>query len=137
MSLTTKMKRYISGLVKGDETQTLPMNLLSWLFIIAACFIAGGGIYSLLHTQYTLLYINNVYYAFYPGELDIQTVFEAFASTILNVFSVIGMYLSYKSTQILYEKKKAQTYLLIGVILLLLGTFGHNYLLGIKKAPIS
>ena len=132
MSITNRIKKTIDDLVKSDDKQPLPMNLISWLFVVTACFISAGGIYSLLNSQFGVIPTQAGYLAFWPNEADFQTVFEALGSTILNMFSVVGMYLSYRSTTILYDKRRAQLYLGLGVLLLLMGVFGHNYIYDLK-----
>ena len=134
--LLEQLKNFFKGLVKDDGSSIIPMNLVAWLFVIFACFIAGGGIYILFEEQFSYYYVQGRWVSIMPYS-DAQTILEGMGYMILSFFMFIGLYLSYTSTKVKYDSKKAQTYLLLGAILLLVGIFGSQYLIGLKTGLIT
>ena len=110
------------------------MNMVAWLFVIFACFIAGGGIYIMFVDQRSFVYIGRWVSIMYTS--DAQTILEGLGFMILSFFMVAGMYLSYTSTKVKYNPKKSQTYLLLGAVLLLIGLLGSQYLMNLKNELI-
>lgn len=112
------------------------MNLVAWLFVIFACFIAGGGIYIMFVEQHTLVNFFGTGWSSVMPFNDRQTIIEGLGYMILSFFMFFGMYLSYNSTKIKYDPNKARTYLILGAILLLTGLLGSNYLMSLKRAAM-
>ncbi len=123
--------------MKDNGGTLLPMNLMAWLFVIFACFIAGGGIYIIFVEQLTLVNFFGTGWSSIMPFNDRQTIIEGLGYMLLSFFMVTGLYLSYTSTKVRYDPKKAQTYLILGAILLLVGLFGSQYLMSLKRVAMS
>lgn len=118
---------------KGKRRPRVSMTLVAWAVVLFSAFIAGGGIYDLLDKPYS----------FWPGAggglvpvhpyAGEQTLNESIVSMALTFFMFAGMLLAYKSTQVAYDSKKANTMLVIAIALVLLGFAGNHYLLILRR----
>jgi len=65
-----------------------------------------------------------------------QTSTEAYVVMLVDSFLIVGLYMTYRSTQIAYNREAANRWLMFGIILIIMG-FGGNYaLLRIKAAVL-
>lgn len=62
-----------------------------------------------------------------------QTINESIVSMVLTLFMVGGLIVSYRSTQVTNDTKKANSMLAIGIALILLGLAGSQYLMILKR----
>lgn len=109
------------------------MTLIAWAVVLFTAFIAGGGIYDLLDDPLTIVPgPQGGWIAIhpYPGE---QTLNESLVSMVLTVFMFGGMLIAYRSTQVTYDSKRANTMLIVGIALILMGLAGSHYLLILKR----
>lgn len=100
------------------------------LFII---FILGGGVYDIIvRPASTLVTSSGTYSSIspYSGE---QTINESIVSMFLYASGFVGLFLVSKSTQVLYDKSKANLNLMLGLALALVGFAGAYVLLVLKK----
>jgi hypothetical protein len=65
----------------------------------------------------------------YMGE---QTLNESIFSMLMNFMSFGGLLISYKSTEVKFDKRKANLYLMIGMTLFILGVSGNYLIIFIK-----
>jgi len=99
------------------------------LFII---FLLGGGVYDIIETPAAVLRTSSgssTSISPYAGE---QTNNESIVSMFLVGFAIVGLFLVYKSAQVLYDKSKANISLMIGLSLAIVGTAGAYVLLLLK-----
>jgi hypothetical protein len=99
------------------------------LFII---FLLGGGVYDIIETPAAVLQTSSGAYTSinpYAGE---QTINESIVSMLLYGFCIAGLYLVYRSAQVLYDKSKANLNLMIGLSLTIVGFAGAYVMLLLK-----
>ena len=112
---------------------TVPTSVVAWLTVIFLVFAAGGGIYILstpnIQTIFTLQ--DGRWSMVYPN-LSEQTINEGIVSGALYFLMFVGMFLTYRSTKVPYDTRKANTMLMLGVALLLMGLGGSYYLYNLK-----
>ena len=103
-----------------------------WAMIIFIIFILGGGIYDIVNTPGAVVQTSSgTYSSIYPSYGD-QTVNESIVSMFLFASGFIGLYLVLRSTQVLYDKSKANMNLLVGIGLAILGFAGAYVMLLLK-----
>jgi len=96
----------------------------------------GGGIYDLLDGPPTILRGPQGYIAV-RGSVQDQTLMESVLVMFLTVLVFAGFFVSYRSTQIIYDSRRATTMLILGISLILLGLSGGYYLLALKRIILS
>lgn len=137
-SVSRRIKKFFSNLGKGPEYgQKAPMRLIAIAAVIFCIFIIGGGIYDLLENPPSILPgPGGSWIAIHPymGE---QTLNESFVNMVLNALTFVGMILALKSTQIVYDSKRANTMLIISLALILLGSAGNHFLMVLKRNVAS
>jgi hypothetical protein len=65
-----------------------------------------------------------------------QTVTEGYVVMLTNLSIVIGFWLTYTSSQVAYDRTKANRYLMMGIALIFLGLAGNYAILNIKRGLI-
>ena len=100
--------------------------------ILFVAFIAGGGIYDLLDNPPSLYPVGGRWVAVHPFQGE-QTINESIVSMALTLFTVGGLIVSYRSSQVTNDTKKANSMLAIGIALILLGLAGSQYLMILKR----
>jgi len=100
------------------------------IFVIV---IIGGGVYDIINNPPAFVQTSSsgASSAIYPYLGD-QTINESIVSMFLYFFAFLGLYLSYKSTQVLYDRSKANTMMLAGIGLTLVGVAGCYIVFAIK-----
>jgi succinate dehydrogenase hydrophobic anchor subunit len=104
------------------------------IMVILIIFIMGGGVYDIINRpESTLVSSSGAYTSISPyfGE---QTINESIVSMFLYGCGFLGLLLVAKSTQVLYDKSKANLNLIIGVGLAIVGVAGAYVLLIIKSS---
>jgi hypothetical protein len=128
------MRKFIESLVRRDKSKPfLPLNLITWVIILLTVFIAGGGMYDLLDDPPVLFPGPQGSWVAVHPYMSEQTLNESLVSMILTFFMFGGMLAAYKSSQVTYDTKRANTLLIIGITLIVLGFVGSNYLLILKR----
>ncbi|MGB9623139.1 MAG: hypothetical protein ACPL07_04760 [Candidatus Bathyarchaeia archaeon] len=115
----------------GLQSKSFTSLILASL-ILFATFIASGGLYDIFDNPPTVIGLQTGYLAF-RGYLNEQTLLESIFSMILLIITFIGLYLSYRSTQIMYDSKRARSMLVMGIALTFLGLFGSFYMINLKS----
>jgi hypothetical protein len=127
------LKRYFDGLGKGNRKPLrVSTTVISIIMILFITFIAGGGIYDLLDNPPSLYPVGDRWVAVHPFQGE-QTINESIVSMTLTLFMVGGLILSYKSAKVANDSRKANTMLIIGIALILMGLAGSHYLLILKR----
>lgn len=122
----------IGGLKHKSRTRIrVPLALVTASVVLFTVFIVGGGIYDLLDNPLAIVAGPQGWISIHPL-LSEQTLNESILSMILNILIFTGLFTSYRSTQIVYDSKRATTMLVLGIALILLGLSGSYYLVRIK-----
>jgi hypothetical protein len=130
MSFTRKRRR-AKRARRTSEVQ-IPKRYLSIAVVTFCLFILGGGIYNILENPPTIIPLQSGYSSIHPYMSD-QTVTEGYVIMLTNAAIVAGFYMTYRSTQVAYNRSNANRWLIAGIFLIVLG-FGGNYvILQIKR----
>jgi hypothetical protein len=114
---------------KQIETLSRYAGVLMIVFLI---FILGGGVYDIIRQpQSTAVTSSGTYTSIYPSFGE-QTINESLVSMFLYGSGIAGLYLVYRSTQVLYDKSKANLTLTVGIGLAIVG-FAGSYIILIMK----
>jgi len=105
----------------------IPKNYLSFAVVLFCLFILGGGIYNLLESPQSIIPLQTGYSSLHPY-LNKQTSTEGYVIMLINGFIIAGFYMTYRSTQVAYNRTAANRWLMAGIALIILG-FGGNYLI--------
>jgi uncharacterized integral membrane protein len=112
----------------------VPGRLITWGSIILCIFILGGGFYNLLSDQvYTVIPYQGGYLTLHPY-LSEQTVYESVFVMLANASIFVGLWLSYKSTQVSYDRVKANRFIMLGIGFTVAGLAGNHLILEMKRA---
>lgn len=113
---------------KGTKSKiTIPKKYISWAVVLFCLFILGGGIYNILEEPPSLIPVQNRYSSLHPY-MNEQTSTEGYVMMLINGFIIAGFYMTYRSTQVAYNRTAANRWLMAGIALIILG-FGGNYLI--------
>ena len=118
---------------QGFKNLRIPGRFVMWGSILLCIFILGGGFYNILENPYTVIPFQGGYLTLHPYFTE-QTVYESFFVMLANVSMFLGLWLSYQSTQVSYDRIKANRYILIGIGFTLAGLTGNYLILEMKKA---
>ncbi len=116
----------------GSNKVQIPKKYLQIGVVVFCVFIIGGGFYNLLENPPIAIPLENGYSSLHPYMSD-QTVTEGYVIMLTNLFMVIGFWLTYTSSQVTYDKQKADRYLIMGIILIIVGLSGNYAILNIKR----
>ncbi len=105
----------------------IPKQYISWAVVLFCLFILGGGIYNILEAPPSIIPLQNGYSSLHPY-MNEQTSTEGYVMMLINGFIIAGFYLTYRSTQVAYNRASANRWLMAGIALIILG-FGGNYLI--------
>jgi hypothetical protein len=114
----------------------IPTNLLTWGVVIFCLFVLSGGIYNILESPPSFIPYGDRYLTLHPY-LSMQTVYESIFVFVCNAAVFLGLWVSYRSTQVAYDRSKANRYLLIGIGLTLAGISGTYLIIEMKKAILG
>jgi len=127
MSSTRKRKGKTNRKTEKKRKIQIPRRYISVSVVIFCLFILGGGIYNILENPPSIIPLQNGYSSLHPYISD-QTVTEGYVIMLTNAAIVVGFYMSYRSTQVSYNRTSANRWLVAGIALIFLG-FGGNYLM--------
>jgi len=120
--------------IRGNRQLESLSRYASVFMVIFIIFILGGGVYDIIKQPNSTVATSSGTYSSispYSGE---QTINESIVSMFLYASGIAGLYLVYGSTQVLYDKSKANLNLMIGVGLAMIGFAGAYVLLILKSA---
>ena len=129
----TKGKPSKSSIVKSRIT--IPKKYISLIVVGFCLFIIGGGIYNILEQPNSIISLSSSQYSSLHPYTSEQTSTEAYVVMLVNSFLIAGLYMTYRSTQIAYDRTAANRWLMMGIVLIIIG-FGGNYALLRIKANI-
>jgi hypothetical protein len=110
----------------------IPKKYLQIGIVLFCVFIIGGGFYNLLENPPIAIPLQSGVSSLHPYMTD-QTVTEGYVVMLTNLFMVIGFWLTYKASQVAYDKQKANRYLAFGIFLIILGLASNYAILNIKR----
>jgi len=105
----------------------IPKKYISFAVVLFCLFILGGGIYNILEEPPSIIPLQTGYSSLHPY-LNEQTSTEGFVIMLINGFIILGFYMTYRSSQVAYNRTAANRWLMAGIALIILG-FGGNYLI--------
>ena len=137
-SIRRKTSQIITNLRFRTSKKRLraPITLITATIVLFTAFCAGGGLYDLFDNPPTILGGGAGGYIAVRGFINEQTLTESFLSMVLTILIFSGLYASYRSTQIIYDAKRARTIMIIGIALILMGLSGSYYLINLKQYVI-
>lgn len=131
--MSRRITRWINGLkFRTSKTRfRMPTKIIALAVVLFTSFIAGGGLYDIFDKPPTILGGSRGYIAV-RGMNDEQTLLESVMAMFLSILIFAGLLVSYKSTEVIYNTKRATMRLVFGILLLLVGLTGCFYLLNLK-----
>ena len=125
--MSSKRKKRKGKPLRKTSKIMIPKNYLSFGVILFCLFILGGGIYNLLEHPRSIIPLQTGYTSLHPY-MNEQTSTEGYVIMLINAFTIAGFYMTYRSTQVAYNRTSANRWLMAGIALIVLG-FGGNYLI--------
>ncbi len=99
-------------------------------------FVISGGFYNILENPPPYIpYYDRVLTL--DWRLSEQTVYESIFVFLTNSAMFFGLWLCYRSTQIAYDREKANRWLLLGIGFAMAGLFGNHLIYEMKKAVLG
>ncbi len=129
----TKGKPMKSSIKKSRIT--IPKKYISLAVVGFCLFVIGGGIYNILEQPNSIISLSSSQFSSLHPYTSEQTSTEAYVVMLVDSFLIAGLYMTYRSTQIAYDRSAANRWLMMGIILIIIG-FGGNYALLRIKASI-
>jgi len=96
------------------------------MFVVAAVavalciFLLGGGVYDILEKPYIAIPLRGRWIFYYPYTVHEQTILDSLIAMTLYFIGVVGLLLMYQSTKYAYKPRQAFTWLLIGIVLIVI-----------------
>ena len=111
----------------------ISMSSVAWAAVAFMIFLTGGGIYLISTKNIPAIFTlaDGRWSMVYPSVSE-QTLNEGLVAMVLNLFMFVGIFLAYKSTNVVNDRRKANNMLILGASLLLLGIAGGFYLYNLK-----
>ncbi len=115
---------------------TVPPSVLAWATVLFCLFVISGGFYNILENPLPYIPYNDRVLTLHPYLSD-QTVYESIFVFLTNAAMFLGLWLSYRSTQIAYDHEKANSRLLLGIGFAMAGLFGNYLIYEMKKTVLG
>jgi hypothetical protein len=115
---------------------TIPSSVLAWGSVLFCLFVISGGFYNILENPPPYIPYYDRVLTLHPYLSD-QTVYESIFVFLTNSAMFFGLWLSYRSTQIAYDREKANRRLLLGIGFTMAGLFGNHLIYEMKKAILG
>jgi hypothetical protein len=112
---------------------TIPKRYIAFTIVALCVFVLGGGIYNILEHPRSIIPLQNGYTSLHPYMSE-QTSTEGDIIMLINGLMIMGFYMTYRSTQIAYNKRSANMWLLAGIILIIIGFSGNYVILNVKQS---
>ena len=114
----------------------MPPSFLAWAIVLFCLFVISGGFYNILENPPPYIPYYDRILTLHPYLSD-QTVYESIFVFLTNAAMFIGLWISYRSTQIAYDREKANRRLLIGIGFAIVGLFGNYLIYEMKKTVLG
>ena len=99
-------------------------------------FVISGGFYNILENPPPYLPYYDRVLTLDP-RLSEQTVYESIFVFLTNAAMFFGLWLCYRSTQIAYDREKANNRLLLGIGFTMVGLFGNHLIYEMKRTVLG
>lgn len=142
-SIGKRIRRIIGRSSPRSRSQfRVPTGLVIALVVLFTAFIVGGGIYDIMEQPPAIISLSVIQqglggYTAVRGFTDEQTLTESALSMLFNILVFAGLFVSYRSTQIIYDSRRATTTLIVGIALFGLGLAGSFYIFNLKQAILN
>ena len=133
MSLTQRRRGKSFRKTKRTSKFQIPNRYISIGVVIFCLFILGGGIYNILESPQTMVQVRNGFSSIHYLMSD-QTVTEGYVIMLANTATFAGFYMTYRSTQVTYNRTSANRWLIIGIALIILGVGGNYLIIQVKRS---
>lgn len=98
-----------------------PSILVVAAVAVALCiFLLGGGVYDILEKPYIAIPLQGRWIFYYPYTVHEQTILDSLIAMTLYVIGVLGLLLMYQSTKYAYKPRQAFTWLMIGIVFIVI-----------------
>ncbi len=121
---------------RGIKRVTVPPSALAWASVVFCLFVISGGFYNILENPLPYIPYYDRVLTLHPYLSD-QTVYESIFVFLTNTAMFLGLWLSYRSTQIAYDRDKANRRLLIGIAFAAVGLLGNYLIYEMKKTVLG
>ena len=111
----------------------MPTLVVGIAIALFAAFIMGGGIYDVVDKPPAIIPGPKGWMAIYPMMSE-QTLNESLLAMVFYFLSFLGLYLSHQASRVSYDRRRAATYFLLGIGLVLLSVSGCYYLYFLKRS---
>jgi len=106
--------------------------IVALVLILISIFILGGGVYDILMQPLILLPTSTTTRFFYFGLRD-QSLTESLVFMVLLTIGISGLYLSFRSSKLIYRPREASIMLFISVALIITAFLCCEYILILKQ----
>lgn len=106
--------------------------IVALVLILISIFILGGGVYDILMQPLILLPTSTTTRFFYFGLRD-QSLTESLVFMVLLTIGISGLYLSFRSSKLIYRPREASITLFISVALIIIAFLCCEYILILKQ----
>jgi hypothetical protein len=121
------------GRRKMNSRIEIPKRYLQAGVVVFCIFILGGGFYNILENPPAIIPLQNGYSSLHPYFTS-QTATEGYVVMITNLFIFIGFWMTYKSTQVAYDRTGANRWLMGGIAAVFTGLASNYALIQIKQS---
>ena len=111
----------------------IPKKYLQAGLVVFCIFILGGGFYNILENPPAIIPLQNGYSSLHPY-FSSQTATEGYVVMITNLFIFLGFWMTYKSTQVTYDRTGANRRLMGGIVAVFTGLASNYALIQIKQS---
>jgi len=130
-------KRSTKKRKKSKTTKlTIPSGVLAWVTVLFCLFVMSGGFYNILEKPPPYWPYDGRVLTLDP-RLSEQTVYEGIFVFLSNSSMFFGLWLSYRSTQVAYDRDKANRRLVLGIVFAAAGLLGNYLIYEMKKTLIG
>ncbi len=118
---------------EGTDQGESYRNLAAALAVVFVLIVIAGGVYDIINNPPAFIQTSSSGGTAISPYLGEQTINESVVTIFLGLFGFLGLYLIYRSTQILYDRSKANTMILAGIGLALVGIAGSYIIYAITR----
>jgi uncharacterized membrane protein len=131
-SIGERLRRLLGG-KRGKNPPQVSANLVLWIILAFIIFVSAGGIYDILNNAPAITVNQSTGEMSSVADINGQTLTESIFSMIMITFMFAGLFAAKRSMGVAYDRRKANTMLMLGVALILFGISGSFYLLLLKS----
>jgi uncharacterized membrane protein len=103
------------------------------IIIAFTIFVSAGGVYDILNSAPAIVVNQNTGEMSSVADINGQTLTESIFSMIMITFMFVGLFAAHRSMGVAYDRRKANSMLILGIAMIILGISGSFYLLLLKS----